>query len=110
MAVDLAKCLVSILAERVKIKGTVYHKIQSYLARTDHDYNSNISPQEYFRLGLLHHVKKKKKIHIETKIMPPFPTLVMRLLQMERHHGYLVYVMSYMLHVISVLPTTLILS
>ena len=28
MAVDLAKCLVSILAERVKIKGTVYHKIQ----------------------------------------------------------------------------------
>ena len=53
------------------IKRSVYRKFQSYLERTDHDYNSNVSPSEYFKLRVIHHVNKNdKEIHIETKNMP----------------------------------------
>ena len=66
--VDLVNCLISVIAKHINIKGSAYHKIQSYLERTDHDYDSNVSSQEYFQLGVIHHVNKNdKEIHIETK-------------------------------------------
>ena len=70
-AVGLANYLISVLAKHINIKGSVYQKNQSYLERTDHDYDSNVCPPEYFRLGVIDHVNKNdKEIHIETKNMP----------------------------------------
>ena len=60
--------MISVIAKYINIKGSAYHKIQSYLERTDHDYDSNVSSLEYFQLGVIHHVNKNdKEIHIETK-------------------------------------------
>ena len=65
--VDFVNCLISVIAKHINVKGSAY-KIQSYLERTDHDYDSNVSSQEYFQLGVIHHVNKNdKEIHIETK-------------------------------------------
>ena len=37
----------------------------------DHDYDSHVSPLEYFKLRAIHHANKNdKEIHIETKNMP----------------------------------------
>ena len=70
-AVDLANCLISVIAKHINIKGSAYHKIQSYLETTHHDYDSNVSPTEYFKLGVIHYVNKNdKEIDIETKNMP----------------------------------------
>ena len=70
-AADLVNCLISVIAKHINIKGSAYHKIQAYLERTDHDYDSNVSPPEYFKLGVIHHVNKNdKEIHTETKNMP----------------------------------------
>ena len=70
-ALDLANFLTSVIANHVNIKGSTYQKIQSYLERTDHNYDSNVSPPEYFKLGVIHHVNRNdKEIHIEMKNMP----------------------------------------
>ena len=70
-AVDLVNWLISVMTKHINIKGSAYHKIQSYLERTDHDYDSNVSLPEYFKLGVLHHINKNdQEIQIETKSMP----------------------------------------
>ena len=68
-AVDVANCLISVIAKHITIKGSAY-KIQSYLERIDHDYDLNVSPLEDFKLGVMHHVNKNKENCIETKNMP----------------------------------------
>ena len=41
------------------------------MERTDHNYDSNVSPPEYFKLGVIYHViKKDKEILKGTKNMP----------------------------------------
>ena len=68
--VDFVNCLISVIAKHINVKGSAYHKIQSYLERTDHDYDSNISLQEYFKLRVIHYVNKNdKKNPIEMKNM-----------------------------------------
>ena len=60
-AVNLAKCLILAIAKYINIKGSAYYKIQSYLERTNHDYDSHISLLEYFKLGVTYCVNKNNE-------------------------------------------------
>ena len=50
-ALDLANFLISIIANHVNIKGSTYQKIQSYLERTDHDYDRMFLLRNISNLG-----------------------------------------------------------
>ena len=60
-AVNLAKCLILAIAKYINIKGSAYYKIQSYLERTNHDFDSHISLLEYFKLGVTYCVHKNNE-------------------------------------------------